>query len=201
MGVVEIKIITMLEFANKYGGNITSQFGENFIIDEIIKRIGLKPGVAIEFGAPTKEYCSNIFPLIEKGWDCKYYDIDPKESGIIKMEMTTSNINTLPACDVLSMDTDGPDYELWLAYRGHPDIVIIEINSSLPPMRQHYTRATGASYVSMLRLGIDKGYFLVCHTGNMIFVLNKHRSLFPEIKVEGLFNWEDYFNTSHLPKC
>jgi hypothetical protein len=186
----------MLSFAEKYGDNVTSQFGENRIIDECIKRIQPELKIAVEFGAPDRMYCSNIYPLIGKGWDCYYFDDKTNDPYVTKKLITVDNINGLPKCSVLSMDTDGADYYLWQAYNGQPDIVVIEINSSLPPMVDHVSMEKGASYISMLTLGISKGYFLLCHTGNMIFILNKHRYMFPEIKGDGIENWEDYFNKS-----
>lgn len=183
----------MKAFYEKYQGGQYSQNGEAGIIDEAIKRIGLKTGIAVEFGAPTKEYCSNIFHLSKLGWDCLFFDNDPKEEGIAKMTVTTENINTLPACSIISMDTDGPDLMLWAAYKEKPPIVIIEINSSLPPMQEHFTMNQGSSYITMLRLGIGKGYFLLCHTGNLIFVANEYRDKFPEIIGGGVGNYEDYF--------
>lgn len=186
----------MLTFVEKYKGGVYSQNGEAGIIDEYIRRIGFISGTAIEFGAPTKKYCSNIYHLIEKGWRCLYYDIEPREGGITKMEINTENVNELPNCTIISMDTDGLDYALFMAYNKQPDIIIIEINSSLPPMQYHYHKSNGASYISMLKLGISKGYFLLCHTGNMIFVLYKYRRLFPEIVGDGVDNYTEYFNTS-----
>lgn len=189
----------MLTFYNKYKGGEYSQNGEAGIIDEVLKRIKISvAATAIEFGAPTMQYCSNIYHLMKRGWYCIYYDNDPKEKGINRLEITPSNINTLPPCDIISLDTDGNDLAIWESYTGKPDIVIIEINSSLPPMTDHFTIDKGASYISMLKLGISKGYFLLCHTGNLIFVLDKHRKLFPEIKGDGIENYSDYFNTSWL---
>lgn len=189
----------MLNFAKRYAHNITSQNGENGIIDECIERIGFSEGRrAIEFGAPTKEYCSNIYHLNDK-WHKVYLDIDPKESGIIKAEITPENVNEwLMKCAILSIDIDGNDYRVWQAYKGEPDIVIIEINSSLPADRDYFNIVSGCSYKLMVELGISKGYFLLCHVGNCIFILNKHRKLFPEIYGDGLKNWGDYFNASWL---
>lgn len=188
----------MLTFASRYGGNITSQNGENSIIAEIIDRISLIPGLAIEFGAPTKQYCSNIYPL-PLPWRKVYYDIDPQEEGIIKAEITPENVNEwIAPCKILSIDIDGNDYRVWQAYRHQPDIVIIEINSSLPPDRDYFNIVSGASYKIMAELGISKGYFVVCHCGNIIFVLDKYRELFPDIEGDGLRNWEMYFNKSWL---
>lgn len=188
----------MLDFAKRYGCNIHSQFGEDGIIDEILKRLKLNHGVAVEFGAPTKSYCSNTFNL-DNLWQKYFFDIDPAETGIIKKEITPANVNELPKCDLLSIDIDGNDYNVWFAYKGKPKVVIIEINSSIQPTENLPVSDLkgGTCYKQMLMLGISKGYFLVCHTGNMIFVLNEYKDLFPEVIGDG-FNHEIYFNTSHL---
>lgn len=191
------KLVKMLTFVKRYGGGKYSQEGEAGIIDECINRIGLIGGVSVEFGAPTREYCSNTFHLPD--WWIKYfYDVDPSDPDVIKKLITPENINELPACTILSMDTDGEDLRLWQAYKGLPDIVIIEINSSLDPMMDHFSSTKGASYISMVKLGIEKGYFLLAHTGNCVFVLHKYRNLFPEIIGDGLTNWPLYFNKSWL---
>lgn len=165
---------------HKYSMNITSQNGENGIIEECIKRIGNLLKVAVEFGAPTQQYCSNIYPL--KGWIKFYCDPNPQEEGIDKTFITPENVNDLPSCSILSIDIDGNDYNVWAAYNGQPDIVIIEINSSVDPdaMAPVSDINHGTGYLPMKLLGESKGYFLLCHTGNLIFVLNKHIGLFPD---------------------
>lgn len=189
----------MLTFAQKYKGGDYSQNGEAGLIDECIKRIGLIGGVAVEFGAPTKTYCSNIYHLSKTDtWACHWFDNDPKEKGITKLFVTSENVNTLPRCTVISMDTDGSDYDLWKAYKGKPDVVVIEINSSIRPLEQHSSRERGASYITMVQLGISKGYFLLCHTGNLIFVLNRYKKLFPEIDADPIEDFFLYFNSSWL---
>jgi hypothetical protein len=193
----------MKSFREKYKSDMTSQNGENGIIQEVITRIWDKPfaecfGRAIEFGAPTKQYCSNIFPLGEK-WSKYYYDISPNEPGITKVEITPDNVNyIIRDCEVLSIDIDNNDYNVWAAYNESPDIVIIEVNSSVPPPIEMIPTGSGSSYMSMLHLGLSKGYFLLCHTGNMIFVLNAYRHLFPEIIGDGIWNFSEYFNTEFL---
>ncbi len=188
----------MLTFYDKYKGGDYSQNGESGIINECLKRIGLIKGSAVEFGAPTKEYCSNIFHLpntFKKFW----FDISPQEQGILKTEITPLNINEIiPDCNLLSIDIDGNDYAVWESYKGQPDIVIIEINSSFAPTVDHFSKNEGSSYRTMLKLGISKGYFLVCHTGNLIFVKEKYKGLFKEIPGNGVDNWQLYFNTSWL---
>lgn len=197
----------MLTFANKYKKDITSQFGENGILDEIIKRIApkLDYALAVEFGAPNKIFCSNIYPLSDK-IEKRFFDINPSEEGITKVTITPENVNEVIPDNlwVLSIDTDNDDYHIWKAFNAYPSIVIIEVNSSIEPPKElvsplfiHGGR-DGASYMSMLKLGIEKGYFLVCHTGNMIFVKNHFRRHFPEVIGDGIENWQEYFNTSHL---
>lgn len=82
----------MIEFVEKYGSNITSQNGENGIIAEVLRRMKITGGIAAEFGAPTKSYCSNIHP-IEGDWHKWYYDIDPQEPGITRTAITPENVN------------------------------------------------------------------------------------------------------------
>lgn len=174
----------MLEFANKYRKSIHSQNGEDDILNEVMSRMGgTTKKWCVEFGAPTKKWMSNIYHLHEQGHNCKWIDNDPKEGGILKAEITPENVNELVGdCDILSIDIDGNDFEVWKAYTGKPDIVIIEINSSLDPLADYFSQEKGCNFSAMVKLAKVKGYFLVCHTGNLIFCLNKHRHLFPDIK-------------------
>jgi hypothetical protein len=189
----------MLTFAKQYGSNITSQNGENGIIAECLRRIKPKLKVAVEFGAPDMRYCSNIWPLAEDGFMLHYFDDASHAPGVTRKEITAENINELPKCSVLSIDTDGMDYLLWMAYTGTPDIVVIEINSSFAPTVEHFTKAEGASYRTMCKLALSKGYFVLCHTGNLVLVHNRHIGLFPEAAdVDPVENWALFFNTSWL---
>lgn len=189
----------MLTFYNKYKGGDFSQNGESGIIDEICKRIKLNKGTAVEFGAPTKDYCSNIFHLPEPAWNKMYFDINPQDPTIMRAEITPENVNSIiPNCDILSIDVDGNDYNIWAAYKHKPAIVIIEINSSIHPEADYpvSSLSDGTGYKPMVGLGDKKGYMLICHTGNLIFVDQKYSDKFPEI--DGA--WEDFFNTQWLSK-
>lgn len=185
----------MQTFAKKYGNNTFSQNNEDGIISEILKRLKKKKGIAIEFGAADGFYCSNTANL--KGWTKHLYDINP--SGEVEYKnITPDNVNELPKCDLISIDVDGNDYKIWQAYEGKPDVVVIEINSSFKPDEDHWSMEKGCSYKKMVELGISKGYFLVCHTGNLIFCLNEHKELFPEITGDPLTDVKDYFNYSWI---
>ena len=75
--------------------------------------------------------------------------------------------------DLLSIDIDSFDLAVWQCFVGKPKVVIIEINSSLlnleyfNGMMTYFVKET--HFHRQLRLLKDKGYMLVCHTGNLIF--------------------------------
>jgi hypothetical protein len=99
---------------------------------------------------------------------------------------------------VLSIDIDGEDLLVWKALKKKPAVVIIEINSGIQPLVSHYSKELGSSYITMVSLGIEKGYFLLCHTGNLIWVDEKYKNKFPEINGDPLKDWERYFKTDWL---
>jgi hypothetical protein len=189
----------MLTFTKKYSRNSYSQNGEDGIIEECLRRMGLFIGTCVEFGAADGYYCSNTRALANKGWGYFMYDLTAT-LDVQKKEITPDNVNELPKCNVLSIDCDGPDFGIWKAYNGNPDIVIIEINSSVMATDDGPVSDSerGTAYKPMVELGISKGYFLLCHTGNLIFVRNEYRKLFPEVIGNGVDNWQLYFQTKWL---
>lgn len=202
----------MLDFVKQYGSNIYSQNGEDGIIAECLQRMEIETGVCAEFGAADGIFCSNTYKLLKQGWKGIMIEFDKElfEKMDINMDdlncithhqaVTPYNINQLlfKELDVLSIDTDSDnDFYSWKAYTGTAKIVVIEINSSKEPMQDYLNE--GASYITMVQLGMTKDYFLLCHTGNLVFVLNKYRVLFPELNGHHpLLDFEDYFNDSWL---
>ena len=94
--------------------------------------------------------------------------------------------------DILNIDTDTCDHPIWEGHTKYkPKIVIIEIESSIPP---NSTKEVGGmfSFSQSLALAKEKEYSLVCHTGNMIYVRNDlvERLSIPHelINSVGLFN-------------
>ena len=87
---------------------------------------------------------------------------------------------------LLSIDVDGIDYEIWESLTEYePKIVVIEVNSELslraadrgypgqPTQFFHdrlYDPNFGCSLAKMVDLSYDKGYEIVTHCGNAIFV-------------------------------
>lgn len=77
--------------------------------------------------------------------------------------------------DLMSIDIDSFDYSVWKSLNNYsPKIVVIEIISSACPgiFWQHGFKTPGNTFSQVVKLGVHKGYKLVCHTGNLIFVRN-----------------------------
>ena len=215
----------MLSFIKKYAKDEFSQNGEDGILQEIIDRLGIEKGTVVEFGAHNGLYCSNSRRLILKEWSAVLIECDDnlykqlfalyKKASDLSFTkpghklynvtlnhraVTPQNVNELlPAeIDILSIDVDGMDILIWDAYAGKAKVVVIEINSSLDPMStvQDYARQ-GASYSAMYTVGMLKAYMLVGHCGNLIFVREEYRHLFPELHgTHPIRDIDLYFNRS-----
>jgi hypothetical protein len=204
----------MLDFLNKYSGNLVfSQNGEEKVLIECLSRLKIKTGHAVEVGANNGHWCSNTALLLKDGWTGKMVESEFslwkqceenwKSYPSVKCQCShvdKYNINAFvdDKCVVLSIDTDGQDFEIFKALKAKPKIVIVEIDSSIPPDQSGFNKEGGAGYRVMVELGIEKGYFLLCHTGNLVFVDKQYKKLFPEVKGDGLKNAEQYFKTDWL---
>ena len=152
----------------------------------------------VEFGAWDGKHLSNTFHLVEQGWNAVYIEGDkekyqdlletvkqyPKIKPINAMvgfeESDSNNLNNLligtkipEDFDLLSIDIDSFDLAVWQCFVGQPKVVIIEINSSIEPgiLQWHDgIICQGNSFSSTIKVAEDKGYLLVCHTGNLIFL-------------------------------
>lgn len=170
-------------------------------------------GAAVEIGGHDGRWCSNTALRAVHNWQVLFVESDYdlyqkcKENWVgyhnIRAQcchVDGRNINAFMKddCDLLSLDTDGSDYEIFDGLQAKPKIVIVEIDSSLNPEFASFNSDGGANYFAMTLLGITKGYFLLCHTGNLIFVDEKYRGLFPEIVGDPLVDIEKYFNPAWL---
>lgn len=190
-----------MEKLNKYGYNVYSQNGEDGIIQELLKLLHIDSGWVVEFGACDGKYLSNTFNLVENNNFNAVY-IEGDETFYKKLLTTSKQFKNITplncfiqptgVCsltnvlektlipvdfEILSIDVDGIDYHIWENFEKYsPQIVIIEINSSFKPdieiIHSESNPVTGSSFLSTLKLGINKGYTLVCHTGNMFFLRN-----------------------------
>ena len=152
----------------------------------------------VEFGAWDGKHLSNTFHLVEQGWNAVYIEGDkekyqdlletvkqyPKIKPINAMvgfeESDSNNLTNLLSgtkipedFDLLSIDIDSFDLAVWQCFVGKPKVVIIEINSSIEPgiLQWHDgIFCQGNSFSSTIKVAEDKGYMLVCHTGNLVFL-------------------------------
>lgn len=204
----------MLTFLQQYGANVHSQNGEDGCIAETLRRMGITRGHACEIGANDGLWLSNTAHLIEFGWSVLFVeaDYDLYQRCVANMQGYRPNVRTQcckvdgkninafvdDTCDVLSLDTDGSDYEIFCGMAARPKIVIVEIDSSIEPPRDEFNSDGGASYWRMVVAGLERGYFVLCHTGNIVFVRADYHHLFPECAPHPLLEWELYFNRSWL---
>lgn len=212
----------MLSFLNQYATNyFASQNGEEGIILEVIRRLDetfqIKAhGHAVEIGGNNGLYCSNTALLLRQhGWSGLfvegeyglYLESVKNWSGLglpVRHQccyVDEKNINAFVHndCDLLSLDTDGLDYQIFRGLQAKPKIVIIEIDSSVPPGVLTREDGLGCTYQNTVNIGIEKGYFLLCHTGNLVFVREDFKHLFPEVKSKHpLIDSEFYFKRAWL---
>ncbi len=184
----------------KYRSNTYSQNGEDGILSELNARLGIRSGEFVEFGAWDGKHLSNTYRLLEEGWSGVYIEGDGERFEALRENMrpfsdrvtivnsfvSTAGENCLDRLlsgtpvrqdfDVLSIDIDSHDWQVWESLRSYqPKIVIIEINSHIPVgiyQVHNGGHAWGSSFSSTVQLGSRKGYTPVCHTGNLIFVRN-----------------------------
>lgn len=206
---------------NEHRRNIHSQNGEDGVIEAILARIGSKNKWCCEFGAWDGIYLSNTYNLIKQGWAAVLIESDQERFEQLQNNMSAyervktycekvENLDKLLAkaripkkFDLLSIDIDGLDYNVWRDVKKYePRVVIIEVNSSLPlhvvefpqepELRPEWKR--GATLSAMVALGKSKGYELAIHTGNAIFVQKEYAEAL-EIDTE---NWQELFDRSYM---
>lgn len=200
----------------KYRKNIHSQSGEDGVIIEIFRRLNIMPQWVCEFGACDGKHLSNTFLWVQNGASAVYIEaLEERRDGLyntckeypkiipliclVEAEGENSLDNILMKTpipfdfDILSIDIDSYDYQVWKGFENYkPKVVVIEINSGIEPTIQthiHDENHQGTSFLPMIRLGFEKGYTLVAHTGNLIFVRNNlvHKLNLPLVDPASMF--------------
>ncbi|MEW6161217.1 MAG: FkbM family methyltransferase, partial [Verrucomicrobiota bacterium] len=178
---------------------VTSQWGEDGVIEEIFRRIEPANRYCVEFGAWDGKYLSNTWNLWHnEGWSALLIEGDgPRCEELRKSVEALGRIqvchalvsiegeNSLDAIlarfsvpqdlDLISIDIDGDDYHVFASLkRFQPRVVIVEHNPTVPPhldIVQEPGQYFGASARAQLNLAHRKGYKLVgCTRTNCFFV-------------------------------
>ena len=137
-----------------YRGNVTSQCGEDGIIERIFEIIGTANKWCVEFGACDGKDLSNTWNLINNhGWhgvlieadDTRFQELQTTYKELLQavcLMHTRVGLNPDPTLDhlmdvakapddidFLSIDIDGNDWHVWNSLiRYHPRVVVVEFN-------------------------------------------------------------------------
>ena len=136
---------------------VFSQNGEDGVLAELFRRLGVREGTFVEFGAQSGREGNCVFLADVLGWQglfmemqaAPYASLERKYRAnprvrTLQAQVTPENIEALLSrCgvseepDIVSIDVDGSDYWIWQALgRYRPRVVAIEYNSSLDPSRR-----------------------------------------------------------------
>ncbi len=137
-----------------YELRVFSQNGEDGVLAEILRRIGVTGGTFVEFGVGDGIEGYTVFLAQVLGWSGAYLEADARAyAGLERRFAANPRVTTLHAAvepetvealfdragvaeepDVLSIDVDGNDYWIWRALERHrPRAVVIEYNGALDP--------------------------------------------------------------------
>ena len=135
-----------------------------------------------------EEWEASDFPTVE---DREKADIDYCIDNILeksKFNITSDNFA------LMSIDIDSYDYYVFNSIEKYfPKVLILEVSSGYLPARDHISENDGCSIKSAYELGIEKGYKMVCHCGNVIFVRNDLVNKLPDYdySIENLYQCPD----------
>jgi hypothetical protein len=194
----------------QFSKNIHSQCGEDGIIEKLFELLSINDGVVVEFGAMDGIELSNTYNLwktkkfksvlIEKfenhtetlqrfeiemdNVNCHICEVSPNKNDENSLDnilrRSKFEINDDNLC-LISIDVDSCDYQIFESLSDFkPKIVIIETNTNYNYNEEYITTNNGCSLFSVNELANKKGYTLVCHTGNAIFVRNDLFDLLPK---------------------
>lgn len=194
-----------------YSRDVTSQHGEDGIIERIFDIIGEESKWCVELGALNGVHDSNVWHLInECGWSGVLIEADYTQFERLHKEyadvervlcintfVSFDGANSLDAIfvhtplprvfDLLSLDIDGNEYHLLDSLADyHPRVMVVEFNQTIPNevafiQPRDMHVFQGSSLRSLVELGKHKGYELVAANEANAFFVLK--DLFPKFGI------------------
>jgi hypothetical protein len=184
----------------KFHQNIFSQAGQDGIIEEILRRLDLKHGTFVEFGAWDGIHLSNCRYLLFKNWQGVFIEADPLKfsrlkanyesnenvtlinkfitlSGPDSLDQTLTDLN-LKSIDLLSVDIDGLDYRILETLTLRPKVIIMEGGAAITPFcRTRIPEDIAANNISqslavLVSLAKTQGYVSICYFQDLYLVRN-----------------------------
>lgn len=208
----------------QYKRNVTSQVGEDGIIEKIFSIIEPKNKFCCEFGAWDGQYLSNTWNLISNHeWRGLFIEGNPNKfaellktygqnrnamclnrfvelEGDNSLDRILEEVNGPVDLDLISIDIDGIDYFVWESITKHrPRIVVIEFNPTIPNdvifvQARSNSVNQGCSLLALILLGKQKGYELICCTQWNAFFVPQE--LFAAFGIRN-----NHINNMYLPSC
>ena len=186
-----------------YKRTVTSQDGEDGIVEFIFDKLGVDKGQCVEFGAWDGKHLSNTWNLWHnRGWRALLIEGDSIKAqelrrsardfpevtclsrfvgseGPDSLDAILGEAGVAKDFDLLSIDVDGDDHYIWRGLQGfQPKVVVIECNPTFPPHVDFVDypngKNFGASALAQTRLAKEKRYRLAgCTRTNLFFVTDE----------------------------
>ncbi len=183
------------EWLLDYRVSITSQFGEDGVLEKIFEIIGEKSKWCVELGALNGVHDSNVRDLLQrKGWSGVLIEADITSykklealylgqknvicvnefvsfEGDHALDVIFSGTPIPKEFELLSLDIDGNEYHLWDSIVDYsPRVMIVEFNPSIPNdinfvQPRDMNVFQGSSLLALVGLGKKKGYELISIVG------------------------------------
>jgi len=178
----------------EYARDVTSQHGEDGILEQVLETLPETDGWCVEFGAWDGKFLSNTYNLVaNRGYSAvliegsarRFRDLQATHGANERVHLLNAMVGltardgldallaTTPVprdFDLLSIDIDGADYHVWSALEAYePKVVIVEYNASIPTdvdfvQVPDLAVSHGSSLRALVALGKRKGYELVAAT-------------------------------------
>lgn len=204
-----------------YARDVTSQYGEDGIIEKIFTILPESDKWCVEFGAWDGKLFSNTYNLIaNNGWsgvlieanENKFKELLETYSGnsnvhcfnrFVDIEGQNCLDNILAETpiptnfDMLSIDVDGCDYHIWESVtRFNPKLVLVEYNPSVPDdiifiQDNDFDLNHGNSLRALVELGKRKDYELIATTATNGFFVKSEYFDLFEIEDNSVRNMRD----------